>query len=189
MGKRLSLESIEMSQEIQAWLTQFSVDDILTAKTLLSRLEFISIKEYSEWLMKELSLYSGLRQVAIYSVRKFEGGKQCLWQEDGKTQPRPASTQGSEDFVSSIISTVNRQHNNCFLDNPSLPDLRENRVRSIILVDDSIGSGKRISNFIRMMTNSNTFMSWWSFGYIKFHIVSYARTIQSEKYIQTHLAG
>ena len=189
MGKHLSLESIDQSQDIQTWLTQFSVDDILTVKSLLSRLEFISRKEYSVWLTKALSLYSDLNHVAIYSVRKFREEEKCLWQEDGKTQPRPASTQGSEDFVSSIISNANRQHDNCFLDNPSLPDLRKYRVRDIILVDDSIGSGKRISDFIRMMTNSKTFLSWWSFGFIMFHIVSYARTIQSERFIQTHLVG
>ena len=189
MGKHLSLESIDQSQDIQTWLTQFSVDDRLTVKSMLSRLEFISRKEYSVWLTKALSLYSDLNHVAIYSVRKFREEEKCLWQEDGKTQPRPASTQGSEDFVSSIISNANRQHDNCFLDNPSLPDLRKYRVRDIILVDDSIGSGKRISDFIRMMTNSKTFLSWWSFGFIMFHIVSYARTIQSERFIQTHLVG
>lgn len=191
MGKRLSYESIEASPEIQNWLTQFAASDALAAKSLLSRLEFISRDEYSEWLLKELASLSNQDKSAIYSVRKFDkdDGNGCLWQKDGKIQLRPAQTQGSEDFVSSIISNANRLYNKCFLDHPSLMELRDYRIRNIILVDDSIGSGKRVSDFIAMMTKSKTFMSWWSFGFIKLYILCYARTVQSETYIRKHIAG
>lgn len=189
IGKRLTLESIEISQEIQSWLTQLSADDVLTAKSLLCRLQFISRDEYSSWLLNKLNSYSNLESVAIYAVRKFRNNAQCLWQKNGNTQPRPAQTQGSEDLVSSVISNANRRHNNCFLDHPSLTVLKDKKVRHIILVDDSVGSGKRVADFIQLMTSSKTFMSWWSGGYISIHILSYARTRQSEKAIFDQTPG
>lgn len=189
IGRRLTLEKIDHSQEIQSWLTQFSSNDILAAKSLLCRLQFISRDEYSTWLLSKLSNYSRLCNVAIYSVRKFDSDAQCLWTDNGNTQPRPAQTQGSEDLVASVISNANRQHNNSFLDHPSLSVLKDQKVRDIILVDDSIGSGKRVADFIELMTNSKTFMSWWSGGFITLHILSYARTRQSDKYIKDRTPG
>lgn len=189
LGKRLTLEKIERSQEIQSWLAQFPDKDVLTAMSLLCRLQFISRDEYSSWLLNKLGAYSNLESVAIYAVRKFRNGVQCLWQKNGKTQPRPAQTQGSEDLVSSVISNANRRHNNCFLDHPSLTVLKNKKVRHIILVDDSVGSGKRVADFLQLMTSSKTFMSWWSGGYISLHILSYARTRQSEKVILDRTPG
>jgi hypothetical protein len=189
LGKRLTLEKIEKSHEIQLWLTQFSSNDMFTAMSMLSRLKFISRDEYSSWLLIKLGAYSKLESVAVYAVRKFRNNAQCLWQKNGNTQPRPAQTQGSEDLVSSIISNANRRHNNCFLDHPSLTVLKDKKVRHIILLDDSVGSGKRVADFLQLMTCSKTFMSWWSGGYISLHILSYARTYQSEKAIFDRTPG
>jgi len=57
------------------------------------------------------------------------------------------------------------------------------------LVDDSIGSGKRVGDFIQLMTNSKTFLSWWSGGFITLHVLSYARTRQSERVILERTPG
>lgn len=189
LGKRLIFENVERSQEVQAWLNQFSANDVSTAKSLLCRLQFISRDEYSNWLLSKLTKYSNFESTAVYAVRKFRNNTQCLWQRNGKTLQRPAQTQGSEDLVSSVISNANRQHNDCFLDHPSLNELRIKRVRHVILVDDSIGSGKRVADFIQLMTNSKTFMSWWSGGYITIHVLSYARTRQSEHLILERTPG
>ncbi|WP_319576553.1 hypothetical protein [uncultured Desulfobacter sp.] len=189
LGKRLTFENIEKSQNIQNWLSQFSTNDVLTAKSLLCRLRFISRDEFSNWLLSKLTGYSNHGVTAVYAVRKFRKKAQCLWQRSGNTQPRPAQTQGSEDFVSSIISNSNRQHNNCFLDHPSINELKNRKVRHIILVDDSIGSGKRIGDFIQLMTNSKTFLSWWNGGFITLYILSYARTRQSKGVILKRTPG
>lgn len=194
IGKKLLPEDIENSEEIQLWLSQFLNKDILTVKSLLCRLHFISKDEFSNWLLEKLAQYSKLEEesklIAIYSVRKFDGiENESLWLENGKLHPRPAQTQGSEDFVSSIISNATRQHKKRFLDHPSIDDIRYNKVRNIILVDDSIGSGKRVGKFIKSLARNKTFLSWWSRGYITIRVLSYARTIQSEKNILKHAPG
>jgi hypothetical protein len=189
IAKRMTPEKIERSEEVQEWLTQFSDNDVLTAASLLCRLQFISRDEYSNWLLTKLRAYLNLNSVAVYAVRKFKKTAQCLWQKNNNTQPRPAQTQGSEDLISSVISNANRRHNNFFLDHPSLTVLKDQKIRNIILIDDSIGSGKRVADFIQLMTNNKTFMSWWSGGYISLHILSYVRTRQSEKYILDRTSG
>lgn len=190
LGRKLTFENIESSPEIKAWLDQFSTSDVLAAKSLLSCLQFISSDEYSSWLGSKLRGYSALESpAAVYAVRKFRKNAKYFWSRGGKVQHRPAQTQGSEDLVSSIISKSKKSNNHRFLDHPSLDQLKLKRVRNIILVDDSIGSGKRVADFIRLMTNCKTFLSWWSGGFIKIHILSYARTIQAEKNILNRIPG
>jgi hypothetical protein len=182
------MEMMDRSLEIQGWLSQFNSYDIFTAKSLLSHLLFISRDDYSQWLIDKLDSYTSTL-CAVYAVRKFSKQAKCLWKSNGSVQPRPAQTQGSEDLVASVIANANRQYNNCFIDHPSLQMLREKKIHHIILIDDSIGSGKRIADFIDLMINNKTFLSWWSYGFITISIISYARTIQSEKYILGRLVG
>lgn len=190
LGRRLSYENIEDSAEISAWLSQFSSCDVLAAKSLLSRLRFISWNEYADWLESKLAGYSALDwPTAVYAVRKFQKNAKYLWSRRGETQHRPAQTQGSEDLVSAVISKSTGASTSHFLDHPSLDQLRSKRVRDIVLVDDSIGTGKRVADFIRLMTNCKTFQSWWSGGYLKIHILSYARTLQAEKNILKSASG
>ena len=56
-------------------------------------------------------------------------------------------------------------------------------------MDDAIGSGKRISSFIKLMTNNKTFMSWWNGGFITIHILSFACTYQAKELIIKNTPG
>lgn len=187
--KRLTYDMLESSEEIQGWLRQFNSGDILAAKSLLCSLEFVTRDDYSKWLLSELEKFSGHQHCAVYAVRKFDDQIKFLWQKNGCVQQRPAETQGSEDFVASILSVANKLNKNCFLDHPSLEDLRIKKVQSILLIDDSIGSGKRVADFIILMTNHPTFLSWWSYGFLKLHIISYKQSRQSIRYILNKIPG
>ena len=187
--KQLTIEKIDNSSEIKDWISQFSFSDASVAKSLLCRLEFVSRDNYSRWLLEILKNYTNKGSCAIYAVRKFDKKIKCLWDNNGCVQPRPPQTQGSEDLVASVISNSNRQNNNFFIDHPSLDVLRENKVRHILLIDDSIGSGQRVSNFIQLMTSNKTFLSWWNGGFLTIHIISYARTCQSEQFIKKETPG
>lgn len=187
--KKLSYEKIMSSGYIQSWLEQFTDSEKGNAIDLLVQLKFISRDDYSQWLQNKLSGYNQRDCYAIYSVRKFSKSAKTYWTTSGAVQSRPATTQGSEDLVSSIISSVIRSSGEKFLDHPSLNVLRDKRVREIILIDDSIGSGKRVGDFIRLMTNHATFKSWWSFGFIKIHILSLVQTMQSRHFILENIIG
>lgn len=192
--KNLSPERIDSSVEIQEWLSQFSDSQVPLAKLLLNRLRFVSRDDYAQWLEQEISLLivDESSFYALYSVRKLgdqeNDNLQGYWTEAGEPVTRPGSSLGSEDLVYSLISNLSRS-NNQLLDHPSLVILKQRVVRNYILIDDSIGSGDRVSTFINSMLNNPTFLSWWSFGWIKIHIISFARMRNSEKNIIEAIRG
>lgn len=187
--KYLTLEMIEDSPEIQNWLNQFPDNDRLAAIDLLLKLKFVPRDAYSEWLKTTLSGLTEER-CALYAVRKF--GKQedlCLWDSTGEMVNRPNSSLGSEDLVRSVIAGLMKSDRTRFLDHPSLNELRNREVHEVALIDDSIGSGKRVSDYIKIMLTNKTFLSWWSFGWIRFYIVAFARTNEATKMITEKSPG
>ena len=187
--KSLSLDSIEHSAEIQSWLRQFAAVNRHAATSIISRLQFVDRDQYGSWLLDKLATYANGMPHAVYAVRKFSESPLALWGANGGVVPRPPATLGSEDFIASILSQATKQHRDWLYDHPSLQTLREHRIHNMVLLDDSIGSGKRVGDFIRLMTNHPTFKSWWSYGVLKLHVVSLARTTQSEVTIRKGLAG
>lgn len=190
--KSLSPSKIDSSVEIQNWLSQFSINDQTFAKLLLSRLKFISRDKYSEWLNKTiLSIIDKQFVFALYSVRKLSqsGNYPSYWGNDKQVIYRPGESQGSEDLVYSLIANLVRANKDRLLDHPSLDGLKSNKVRQYILIDDSIGSGERISKFINSMLKHPTFLSWWNLGWINIHIVSFSRFHEAEKKIITNIRG
>ena len=188
-SKRLSIKNLQC-QEISQWVLQYPERMQITVKSILLHLEFISRDQYSEWLKLAVSEFPSEKKYSLYSVRKLNKNSKKIWNEEGETIDRPGASQGSEDFVCSLISNIIRDtsENNIF-DHSSINDLRKNKIRDIILIDDSIGSGSRITIFINAMLSHSTFLSWWSFGWITLHIVSYARQREAENKIIANVRG
>ena len=190
--KSLSLAKIDSSPEIRDWLSQFPAESQPLAKLLLSHLKFISRDDYSRWVIQTiLSFLDKESTFALYSVRKLNIQKTSpyYWGENKEAIYRPGTSQGSEDLVYSLISNLVRQNSKFLLDHPSLDELKDKKVRNYILIDDSIGSGDRVSEFINSMLKHPTFFSWWNFGWINIHIVSFSRFHEAEKKIITNIRG
>ncbi|MDN7857365.1 hypothetical protein QZM81_16305 [Burkholderia cepacia] len=187
--RTLSLGAIKSSPEIDQWLLQFSPHQWTTAEMMLSRLWFVGRDVYSEWLKRELSLLDLQSKHAVYAVRKLDGTDPCYWQDDGTPTPRSGQSLGSEDLVYSIISNAGRISQGALLDHPSLAEIKEGKLRSFVLVDDSIGSGQRVVDFINAMLRHKQFMSWWSLGWVRIRVVAFARTYSAEKYIVRNIRG
>lgn len=187
--QQISIASIEQSLEIQAWLSQFSDGQQATAKTLLSRLKFVSRDEYSRWLHRAIEQLPSNKVYALYSVRKLDSNEEGYWEASGEPRVRPATSQGSEDMVYSLISNLVRSESEHLLDHPSISDLKLRRIRDFVLIDDSIGSGDRVAGFINSMLANPTILSWWSFGWIRIKIISFARPKASERRIIDSVRG
>lgn len=187
--KSLSPAQIDASPQIKDWLSQFHENQRTLAKVLLSRLQFISRDTFAEWLNNAFTFLPTDQIFALYSVRKLAENQVCYWDVDGNPVVRPGDSLGSEDLVYSLISNLVRAKKESLLDHPTLKDLRKKKVRNYVLIDDSIGSGKRVADFINAMLKHPTFLSWWSFGLIKIHVLSFARTRESEAYIVSHIRG
>lgn len=187
--KILSVEKIESSHEIAQWLMQFNSSQKAIAKNILSKLTFVSRDEFTIWLQKSISDLPKNKNYALYSVRKLDPDKQVLWDLNGDVVNRPGHSQGSEDLVYSIISNLVRSNKTMFLDHPSLNDLKKSKVNDFLLIDDSIGSGDRVSGFINAMLDNPTFLSWWSLGLVRLTLISFARTLGSENRIINTIRG
>lgn len=168
---------IEDCAEVRSWLSQFQNDKHIAAIALLLKLQFVTRDDYAEWLKATLTGLSATR-CALYAVRKFDKESE-LWDDAGEVVRRPSSSLGSEDLVQSVVASLIKSDEGRFLDNPNLKDLKDRKVHDIALLDDSIGSGNRVSTFIQMMMKNKTFLSWWSLGWLNLYIVAFARTIES----------
>jgi hypothetical protein len=187
--QQLSIPAIESSLEIQDWLAQFSDGQQSIAKTLLSRLKFVSRDQYASWFSHAMKQLPSGEKYALYSVRKLDDEESCYWSLHGAPVLRPAQSQGSEDLVYSLISNQVRSSSQELLDHPAISTLKESKVRNFVLIDDSIGSGKRVSGFINAMLKHPTFLSWWSFGWIRVYVLSFARTKGAEVKIINQVIG
>ena len=186
--KNLSPAKIDASPEIQAWLSQFPEVQRTTAKLLLSHLQFVSRDAYSAWLPRVVSALPSGKTYALYSVRKLDDGSP-LWNDEGDIVARPGDSLGSEDLVYSLVANLTRANPQTLLDHSSLTELRDKKVHDYLLIDDSIGSGDRVSGFINAMLSHPTFLSWWSFGLVKIHVVSFARPREAEAKIIAKIKG
>lgn len=188
MEKRLTLEMIEASPEIQAWLSQFPVNRRPAAVNLLTQLRFVSRDRYAEWLKGTLARIDATA-CALYAVRKFKPTVTCIWNKQGVTLPRPATSLGSEDLVQSVIAGVIRGNAARYQDHPSMTLIKRSKGFHAVLIDDASGSGDRICSFIRRMFSNKTFLSRWSFGWVRLHIVAYARSAESEELMLETIPG
>lgn len=187
--KSLSPAKLDASTEVQGWLAQFPEGQRSLAKLLLSRLRFVSRDIYAEWLRQAIASLPTDQVHALYSVRKLDDEQTCFWSENGGAANRPGSSLGSEDLVYSLVSNLVRSNSGQLLDHPSLPELKDGSIRNYVLIDDSIGSGDRVANFINAMLNHPTFLSWWSFGWINIYVLSFARSRESEARIIAKVRG
>ncbi|TXH14672.1 MAG: hypothetical protein E6R00_08630 [Gammaproteobacteria bacterium] len=186
--KALSPAKIDASPEIRRWLSQFPEAHRTTAKLLLSRLQFVSRDAYSAWLQRVVAGFPNGKTYALYSVRKLEKGLP-LWNDKGDIVARPGDSLGSEDLVYSLVANLARANPQVLLDHSSLSELRDKKVHDYLLIDDSIGSGDRVSGFINAMLSHPTFLSWWNFGLVKIHVVSFARPCEADAKIIANIKG
>ncbi|MDX8406225.1 MAG: hypothetical protein R8K50_08775 [Mariprofundus sp.] len=188
--KYLTIEMIDASSEIQSWLEGFPENKQAFAINMLLSLRFVSRDIYSEWLKSTLKGLDTQNIYALYAVRKFEDDSiTCVWDEQGEVIERPASSMGSEDLVHSVISNLMKESSTHYLDHPSIHKIKETKKIDVVLIDDSIGSGDRINSFIEKMMSNATFLSRWSLGCIRIHIIAYSRSIEASKKITTSIAG
>lgn len=155
---------------------------------MLMRLHFVSSDEYAAWLRQELENRLS-SPIAVFAIRKFDRSVKCIWDDSGEVVERPAQSQGSEDLVHSVIANVKKNAKDNLLDHPSLDDLKKSKVRNLVLIDDSIGSGSRVKSYIQRMLSNPKFLSWWNYGFIRLHVVAFARTVEGQELITSAVGG
>ena len=93
---------------------------------------------------------------------------------------------GSEAIVGNVLTGLIRQPRvpGILLPDHGLAPLREARVRTILLVDDFSGSGKRLVDFATALRRHATVRSWASGHRIAFHVAVFAATARAVRLLQ-----
>ncbi len=188
----------------QKWLNQFDQFDQEAAKLLARSLTLVSHVEFRRNL-EELILERGnslVGSVGLYSVRELKKDTSCpSWNRsvlpffeqvtassDGKTvnSLSASSDQGSEAIVAQIIRQLSKSDPVKYLNHPSKDALRDQKCDALFFVDDFVGSGRRVSNFIDAFWKDKTIVSWLSSKHIALNIITYSGTGEGIKRLQRH---
>lgn len=174
------------------WLAQLSPDDQGAATDMLAHFVLVSRDEFAQGLTSLLERLAeqspDSTPFALYAERevKFSWGHPIRLFKEPDHRPRRASgaapqpvqpvkavvpAVGSEGLVANVITELHRKHRH-FLSHPSPDVIRRNRVRTIAILTDLVGSGRRVSTYLDSAWRVASVRSWHSYGLIRFVVVA-----------------
>ncbi|WP_336083728.1 phosphoribosyltransferase-like protein [Thalassospira sp. CH_XMU1448-2] len=175
------------------WLRQFADADQDAAALLVSNLTLISHSEFERGLQSKIEEQANehLAPVAFFAVREVDGQKSYFTQSKDTVSGNlnalaPGNDHGSEARIAAVIRNLCKTCPKSLLNHPDIEKMRAARCRTIVLVDDFIGSGNRILEFINAFLKDATFASWHSLKYTKFVIVTYSGTNRGVRAVERH---
>lgn len=179
----------------QKWLSQFLPQDKPIAEKLLNQLVYIPTEDVVSALGGRMSdLIGEYDKVAIFPVRELIETEESYFKlDDNDSVPvvQPSDiTLGSEAFVSNLVTQLSRRNRDKIISpegntlNPTINNLKSEKVDSLILVDDLIGSGNRTKEFLEAIYRHPTIKSWLSGKHIEIHVLSYMASKQGEAVVE-----
>lgn len=125
-------------------------------------------------------LLSNRGPTAVFPAREISPGKAAHagGRDGGYVVFDDPIAPGSEAIVANIITATRRipKFRPKLTTGLDLGALRKERARSILIVDDFSGSGKRLLEFGRALKRHSTIRSWQSYHLLDIHIVVYTAT-------------
>ncbi|HUR06903.1 MAG TPA: hypothetical protein VM347_30465 [Nonomuraea sp.] len=175
------------TSEGQQWLTNFAVDEQHAAALLLDSLRVISSSRFRiamlEALDAAISEFDG--PVGMYPVRELI--------TDGKHDFPPldepyVATPGSEGIAGNVIRDVIGRWPvpDRAASYPSLEELRDRRVRTLLMVDDYSGTGNQVAQYVDAWLAHPTIKSWHSYGFVRVHVLLLAASASAQQTLQDH---
>ncbi|MBA4017301.1 MAG: hypothetical protein C0483_09020 [Pirellula sp.] len=185
--QQIPLEAILGSPEVLTWRSQFGKYSGLAAE-ILSKLKYVSRDAFAGWLTDYLRTETA-SPASLFAVRKPTSDVEPYWDSEGKPRLRTSASLGSEDLVNSVIAALKKEDPNHYLDHPDLNTMAARRSKDLYLLDDSIGSGGRVKDFLSPMLKHPRFRSWWNFGYVRIHVVALATNFEAHQKIRESIPG
>lgn len=189
----------------QAWIEQFSAEDKPTAVALIEAIKLVSRDEFAQQLRALIKrrIAAGSGPVGLYAERELGsrwGQPHRLFKETHRKHmraygagPSPvASTKrydpqvGSEGLVAQIITEICRELRGKVFSHPGPNTIRNHKIRRLFVVTDLLGSGQRAHKYLRAAWKVRSVRSWWSWGYIRFEVLTYAATPRGRRHVANH---
>lgn len=198
--------TILKTEQAQKWLSQFAMGDRRLAEDLLSALVLVSRDDFVNSL-RDLILQSAQQVdgvVGLYAEQELghrHGTPHRLFKEStrrpkramGRAGPplvKPTKAYdpsiGSEGIVAQLISELCKEFPTKFSLQPGPEQIRKKKVRAFWVVTDMIGSGHRVWRYLEAAWRVRSVRSWWSGGFLRFAVLSYAGTDSGEKTVLRH---
>jgi hypothetical protein len=184
-------EKLLLTERGQRWLSGFDLEDREAASRLVWALTLVSYSAFQRDLSNRILNAAQLFNfpVALFAAREMKSKDLSEFLErlsstgQSSTMNAVASGNdlGSEARVAATIRSLCKAHPGPLLNHPNIEQMRSAQCKAIIVVDDLIGSGNRVREFMGALWASRTIRSWWSREDIKFVLVSYAVTEEGAK--------
>lgn len=190
------------------WVKQFDLDDQPVASALLDSIRFASYDEVLLGIRSQIETVifdSALRvPVALFPVLAQEdlqlagskpsiAGSPAVYQDFDPRQVLPQNS-GSEAIISHLIREVEKEFaaSQVIAGDKSgkitVGTLRVNRVRTICLLTDYIGSGKQVVDYLDSWQRNKTIRSWLSFGWLRIVVIAFSSTASGQGLVEQHKA-
>ncbi|WP_157735183.1 phosphoribosyltransferase-like protein [Pseudofrankia inefficax] len=168
----------------KAWIENFAMEDRPTAQILIDALRIASETEVRAGT---LALLDGVlpelpKPALVLPVRSLDDfgdareHKPMVYRDftpygDYNAEP------GSEVLAASLIREIIRDnglHQGILPPASNLEDLRSNKCRSLVLVDDYSGSGSQVISYVKSWLRHPSIRSWRSYGLLQVYVILYA---------------
>jgi len=160
---------LEDTPQANDWLRQFDIVDQQVARQLLRRLDLVSQSDFDQRIQALVEIILARVPHENFALFTVSEPPPKTFEED-QARRVPGS---SADRIKHIIENLNRVHGNRVRANPTVESMRQDRVRNVILVEDLIGTGNRITGFWRERAPKSV-KSWISYGWTRLWVASYA---------------
>jgi len=193
MARRLKPKNLLFTERGEEWLKQFSPADQDAAALLVSNLTLISHSVFERGLQEKLEEQTsiGTTPFALFAVREVAVQESYFTQSTNSTSGQlnalsQGVDQGSEARIVTMIRNFCKSDPNNLLNHPDIEMMRSSKCRTVMLVDDFIGSGNRVLEFIKAFLQDPSYASWHSTKYVNIVVVAYAGTDRGIRAVKRH---
>lgn len=175
---------------VASWLHNFPPDRRGTAALLIEALHLVSATEVRTELGMEIRRLLQVlpNPVAAFPVREVHPPESAHGEgRDGSYDLLPPGLPGSEAVIANVLTGISREpaFRGSLLTALDLSTLRSSKVRTLLLVDDFSGSGKRLKEFGKALRRHPTIRSWESYGLLEIRVVAYAATAEATRLLRS----
>lgn len=180
-----------------AWLANFPAKDRGRAKRLLDSFVLVSWTKARASLLDLLrtELQLAQRDGSVWVLPAMDSGdirransvpRSVPLQAFGNFEPGMGipSMPGSEGLIGHLLRDI--QGPDVLPPGTSISQLRRNRVRSVIIVSDTIETGGQIGKYVQALLRNPTLRSWKSLHWIKIVVVAFAVSRDGERAMLDH---
>ena len=190
-----------LTERGQAWLAQFDAADEEVASRLVNSLTLISQSIFERTLDRLIRQTKNdiKGPIALFAARELKNNtknKTDLLDSLVSTDPKISidavargSDLGSEACVAETIRNICKPSPLDFLNHPKVEQMRKSKCDAIVVVDDLLGSGKRVVEFIDALWESRSIRSWLSRDNFQFIVISYAATNKGKARVERSTYG